>query len=181
MASKSLTRLSMRKGAHDAPVWACCWVELAGEARLLTGGLDESVKAWRLAPSGDALVGVEEFSGEAVSVLGILPLAASSTGLAATSSLDSTVRVWDLATNTHKAALEAAPGEVWGVAFAPGAAGASRLACAGGASASVGLFNLDAEPGAAREATCSLPSEARPLCRVEALTRLLTRPSCSGG
>jgi len=161
----SLNRLSRQANAHEDSIWALAWLTLPGESEptLLTGGIGEtpSVKSWRV-EAGEGLRSVEEYTGEAVSVLGIVSVAASDAGLAATCSLDSTVRVWDLASNTHKAALESPPGEAWSLAFAPGAAGARHLACAGGAAASVTLFNLEAEAGAEREAVFSLPPEARP-------------------
>jgi WD40 repeat protein len=160
----SLARLSSRKAAHDDSIWSLAWVTLPGESEptLLTGGIGETptVKSWRV--EGEALRAEQEFTGEAVSVLGVVSVVASDTGLAATCSLDSTVRVWDLASNTHKAALESPPGEAWSLAFAPGDAGARHLACAGGAAASVTLFNLEAEAGAEREAIYALPPSVSP-------------------
>jgi WD40 repeat protein len=163
MAAPALSRLCVKKDAHEDSVWSLAWSSLPGAAQpaLLTGGLDESVKSWRVDEAGEGLSAVEEYTGEAVSVLGVVSVAASDTGLAATCSLDSTVRVWDLASNTHKAALELPPGEAWCLAFAPGDAGARRLAVAGGLTASVALFDLEADAASAREAVFSLPSEVR--------------------
>ncbi len=161
MAAHALSRVTLRKGAHEDSIWSLCWANLGGESMLLTGGVDETVKSWRVDAGGEGLSAVQEYTGEAVSVLGVVSVVASDTGLAATSSLDSTIRVWDLASNTQKAALESPPAEAWTLAFAPGQAGARHLACAGGATAAVALFNLEAEPGSEREATFALPAEAR--------------------
>lgn len=161
MSVHAVSRLSLRKGAHEDSIWSLCWVNVGGEPQLLTGGVDETVKSWRVDPTGEGLAAVEEYTGEAVSVLGVVSVVASDTGLAATCSLDSTIRVWDLATNTHIKALESAPAEAWTLAFAPGDAGARLLACAGGATASVALFNIQAQPGSEREATFALPVEVR--------------------
>jgi WD repeat-containing protein 61 len=159
----SLGRVCALKAAHSDSVWSVCWANVAGEVHLLSGSCDETVKLWRLDKSGDgpdggALTGLspsKEFTGEAVSVLGVISVAASDTGLAATSSLDSTVRVLDLADNTPKAVMQLPPGEVWALHFKPGADGARYLAVAGGCAAGAVVLDLEAQE---RCATYGLPA-----------------------
>jgi WD repeat-containing protein 61 len=153
---KAASRVAVHKGAHEEGVWSLAWAAPAGggEPQLLSGSADETVKAWRV--DADAgLAAVEEYTGHC---LGVVSVAASATGLAATSSLDSVVRVWDLATGAVQAIFEAPPAETWGLAFPPGDAGARQLASAGGAAASVALWNLESKQ---RDATFALPPLVR--------------------
>ena len=156
-----LSRLAVQAGAHADGVWSLAWAVPpgGGAPTLLSGSVDETVKAWRVAgDGGDGLAAVEEYTGH---VLGVVSVAASAGGLAATSSLDSVIRVWNLATGQAQAIFETPPAETWGLAFPPGdaAGGPRRLASAGGASAGVALWNLETK---AKDATFALPPPVRP-------------------
>lgn len=165
MSARQLSRACLLKAAHSDSIWSVAWVILDGQPHVLSGSSDETVKAWSVdaaggekeAPGGGLTLRLRsEFTGEAVSVLGVVSLAASSTGLAATSSLDSTVRVLDLVSNTPKAVLQLPPGEVWALDFAPGADGNRFLAAAGGVTAAATVLDLEAQE---RAATYRLPQE----------------------
>ena len=152
-----LSRLAVKKDAHEDGVWSLAWTPGAGgDATLLSGSVDETVKAWRVdGESADGLAAVEEYTGH---VLGVVSVAANASGLAATSSLDSVIRVWDLASGQARAIFETPPAETWGLTFPPGDAGVRHLASAGGASAGVALWNLDTK---AKDATFALPPPVR--------------------
>lgn len=154
-----LSRLAVKKDAHEDGVWSLAWTppSASGDSTLLSGSVDETVKAWRVdGDSADGLAAVEEYTGH---ILGVVSVAASSSGLAATSSLDSVIRVWDLASGQARAIFETPPAETWHLAFPPGDAGARHLANAGGASAGVVLWNLDTK---AKDATFAMPPQVRP-------------------
>ena len=103
------------ENAHDDSVWAVTWVP-ATAARpplLLTGSLDETVRLWR----SDELVLERANTGHC---LGVASVAAHPLGsIAASSSLDSFVRVFDVDSNATIATLEAPPSEVWQMRFDP--------------------------------------------------------------
>jgi WD40 repeat protein len=154
-AMVKLSRLAVHKGAHEDGVWSLAWRTPPGGGAplLLTGSVDETVKSWRV--DGDGLAAVEEYTGH---VLGVVSVAASASGLAAAASLDSVIRVWDLASGETQAIFETPPAEAWGLCFPPGDAGARHLASAGGVSAGVALWNLQSKE---RDATFALPAPVR--------------------
>ncbi|XP_031255712.1 WD repeat-containing protein VIP3 [Pistacia vera] len=129
-----LAGLKSVENAHDESVWAATWVP-ATETRpalLLTGSLDESVKLWR----PDELELERTNTGHC---LGVVSVAAHPSGvIAASASLDSFVRVFDVDTNATIATLEAPPSEVWQMQFDPKG---TTLAVAGGGSASIKLWD----------------------------------------
>ena len=159
---RALSRVAVQKGAHADGVWSLAWSAppSGGEPLLLSGSVDETVKAWRVdADGGVGLAAVEEYTGH---VLGVVSVAASATGLAATSSLDSVIRVWDLATGQARAIFETPPAETWGLCFPPGESGGRHVASAGGAAAGVALWNLETKE---RDATFALPPLVRAASR----------------
>ncbi|XVE54026.1 hypothetical protein DITRI_Ditri03aG0049500 [Diplodiscus trichospermus] len=129
-----LAGLKTVENAHDESVWAATWVP-ATDTRpslLLTGSLDETVKLWR----PDELDLVRTNTGHC---LGVVSVAAHPSGvIAASASLDSLVRVFDVDTNATIATLEAPPSEVWQMQFDPKG---TTLAVAGGGSASIKLWD----------------------------------------
>ncbi|GAB2223372.1 hypothetical protein Droror1_Dr00017513 [Drosera rotundifolia] len=133
-----LAGLKSLDSAHDDSIWALTWVPQTDTrpALLLTGSLDETVRLWRTGENGDELV-QERTNKE--HFLGVVSVAAHPSGvLAASASLDSFVRVFDVDTNSTVAKLEGAPSEVWQLQFDPKG---TMLAVAGGSSASVKLWD----------------------------------------
>ncbi|KAF6164762.1 hypothetical protein GIB67_041014 [Kingdonia uniflora] len=110
-----LAGLKSIENAHEDSIWAAAWVP-ATDARpplLLTGSLDESVKLWR----SDELILQGTNIGHC---LGVVSVAAHPSGvIAASASLDSFIRVFDVDTNATIATLEAPPSEVWQMEFDP--------------------------------------------------------------
>ncbi|OAO98978.1 VIP3 [Arabidopsis thaliana] len=118
-----LAGLKSIENAHEDSVWAATWVPATEDrpALLLTGSLDETVKLWR----PDELDLVRTNTGHS---LGVAALAAHPSGIiAASSSIDSFVRVFDVDTNATIAVLEAPPSEVWGMQFEPKVIDSMRL------------------------------------------------------
>ncbi|OMO67251.1 hypothetical protein CCACVL1_20681 [Corchorus capsularis] len=132
--SMKLAGLKSVENAHDESVWAATWVPgtTTRPSLLLTGSLDETVKLW----SPDELDLVRTNTGHC---LGVVSVAAHPSGvIAASASLDSLVRVFDVDTNATIATLEAPPSEVWQMQFDPKG---TTLAVAGGGSASIKLWD----------------------------------------
>ncbi|TYJ29629.1 hypothetical protein E1A91_A06G080600v1 [Gossypium mustelinum] len=141
--SMKLAGLKSVENAHDESVWTATWVPATNSRPplLLTGSLDENVKLWR----PDELELVRTNTGHC---LGVVSVAAHPSGvIAASASLDSLVRVFDVDTNVTIATLEAPPSEVWQMQFDPKG---TTLAVAGGGSASIKLWDT---------ATWRLPSD----------------------
>lgn len=103
--------------AHEECAWTCCWVP--GTDGLLSGSGDETVKHWT--SSADSLKLETCCQGTAGYTLGVISVAVDATGeWAASSALDSYVRVWSLKDNTNeRALLESMPTEIWSIAFSP--------------------------------------------------------------
>lgn len=113
--------------AHDDGVWALAWVP--GQPALLTGSVDESVKAWSTAE--DKLTLTHTYTGQALGVIS-LDVDASG-GLAVSSSLDSTLRVFGLGEDKSvKHMIERPPSESYRAVFGAVGDGAVQLAIAGG-------------------------------------------------
>ncbi|KAJ6746492.1 WD REPEAT-CONTAINING PROTEIN 61 [Salix koriyanagi] len=129
-----LAGLKSVENAHDESVWAATWIP-ATETRpalLMTGSLDETVKLWK----SDELTLERTNTGHC---LGVVSVAAHPSGaIAASASLDSFIRVFDVDSNASIATLEAPPSEVWQMQFDPKG---TTLAVAGGGSASVQLWD----------------------------------------
>ncbi|KAK9131307.1 hypothetical protein Sjap_011794 [Stephania japonica] len=129
-----LAGLKSKENAHEESIWAAAWVP-ATESRpalLLTGSLDETVRLWR----SDELDLQGTNTGHC---LGVVSVAAHPSGvIAASASLDSFVRVFDVDTNATISSLEAPPSEVWQMQFDPKG---TILAVAGGGSLSVKLWD----------------------------------------
>ncbi|KAI3724798.1 hypothetical protein L1987_64565 [Smallanthus sonchifolius] len=120
--------------SHQDCVWACAWAPATDRSPglLLTGSLDETVKLWN--PEDLSLVRTN--TGHC---LGVISVAAHPSGkIAASASMDSFIRVFDVESNNTIATLEAPPSEVWHMQFDPRG---TTLAVAGGSSASVKLWD----------------------------------------
>ncbi|XP_033163662.1 WD repeat-containing protein 61 [Drosophila mauritiana] len=134
--------LHKEENAHDSSLWACTWgrdtaasdPDDAGmepeeenpfdfdkkEARpkdfLVTGGLDDLVKVWDL-QEDNTLKLRHKLKGHA---LGVVSVAVSSDGQTiASSSLDSTMCLWDARSGHKKHLLNFGPVDLWTVQFSP--------------------------------------------------------------
>ncbi|GAX84435.1 hypothetical protein CEUSTIGMA_g11855.t1 [Chlamydomonas eustigma] len=147
-----------RAKAHDEGAWCSCWVP--GSNRLLTGSVDETVKIWE--DTDDGLNCAHTYSGQEGHALGVVSVAANSTGeFAASSALDSYVRVWSLADHSIAAMIEAATTETWSLTFSPQQSEGLLLAVAGGTRGAVVLWNISSgEESAVFKAELSLPALA---------------------
>ncbi|KAG6542206.1 hypothetical protein Mapa_016439 [Marchantia paleacea] len=133
MKIRSLKNLA---NAHHDSIWAATWAPATADrgALLITGSVDESVKIWK----GDELELERTNTGHA---LGVVSVAAHPSGsMAASTSLDSFVRVFDVDTNATITTLETSPSEAWLMQFDPKG---DFLAVAGGGSGSVKLWNTN--------------------------------------
>ncbi|CAI9782638.1 unnamed protein product [Fraxinus pennsylvanica] len=129
-----LAPLNTVGNAHDDSVWTAAWVPATDESPplLLTGSLDETVRLWN--PDGP-----QKLQTNTGHCLGVVSVAAHPSGrIAASASIDSFIRVFDVSTNNTIATLEAPPSEVWQLQFNPQG---TTLAAAGGGSASVKLWD----------------------------------------
>jgi WD repeat-containing protein 61 len=156
-------------------VWAPSKGEGGGESsstELVTGSVDETVKVWSIDRSGGAgaasasgataaataAEGGEDPSSSSSSAeplrslpghtLGAISVAVDAGGtFAASSSLDSFVRIWHLEDSVTKAVIETPPGETWQIAFPPPSeainGGPQLIATAGGASNKVVVWSAD--------------------------------------
>lgn len=112
-----LSGIKSAESCHDDSIWAAAWVPPSTSrptSLLLTGSLDESVRLWH---SDDLSSAAPPSRGHS---LGVVSLSAHPSGsIAAATSLDSLVRVFDVDTAASIALLEAAPSEAWGLQFNP--------------------------------------------------------------
>lgn len=140
-----------KTSAHEEGCWSCAWIP--GTARLLTGSVDESVKVWEDTPDGQ-LKFEHTYQGH---TLGVVSVATDASGeYAASSALDSYVRVWRLSDHTTSALIEGATTETWSVAFSP-VQSELLLAVAGGTRGAVVLWGIGQGDGASFKSEMSLP------------------------
>ncbi|CAH1260001.1 unnamed protein product [Diabrotica balteata] len=134
--------LHKKDNAHDECIWSCFWGRYAPEKKkkseddnqgddeksrdsilsdepptdyIVTGGVDDLVKVWEL--QDDRLVLKHNLEGHS---LGVVSVAVSHNGkLCASSSLDSSMRIWDLEKGEKIANVDVGPVDLWTVAFSP--------------------------------------------------------------
>jgi WD repeat-containing protein 61 len=129
----------VQKDAHEEGAWSCCWVR--GTKSILSGAVDETVKLWTSAEEGISLE--KAYQGHAGHILGVISVSVDPTGeWAASSALDSYIRVWSLKDqNQERALLESKPTEVWSIAFSP-IVDKCIVAGAGGTTGKVKLWDI---------------------------------------
>lgn len=112
--------------AHKDEVWAVCFAGSGNDSKIVSASLDETAKVWATTP----VEGKEAADGKGALLelsqhrLGVLSVAAAATGsLAASSSLDGHIRVFNTAAASPAAALvttiRVGPAKVWTLAFHP--------------------------------------------------------------
>lgn len=110
-----LASLDSIQNAHEDSLWTAAWVRSDGDkpALLLTGGLDETVRLW----DPTKLTCLHTNTGHCLGVVSVT--AHPNRRIAASASLDSFIRVFEVDTNNTIATLEAPPSEVWQLQFSP--------------------------------------------------------------
>lgn len=145
-----LSLLNKVEDAHDDAVWSCAW---ATPDLLITGSVDESVKLW--GETEDRLESKHTYTGH---TLGVVSVAVEATGTyAASSALDSFIRVWSLKDSSTKAIIETQPSETWQITFAP-PGDQLQIAAAGGNTNMVKIWSADSAETAAEVAALALPA-----------------------
>ncbi len=121
---------------HQDSVWTCAWSTKSD--LLLTGSVDETVNVYH--EQDHKVKRQHNFTGH---TLGVITVAVDSSGeFAASSALDSFIRVWSLENHETKDIIETPPSETWAISFNPNAE-ALQIAAAGGSSNSITLYNCD--------------------------------------
>ncbi|GIY87790.1 WD repeat-containing protein 61 [Caerostris darwini] len=102
--------------AHDDSIW-CAWRkgQHDGIDHIITGGVDDMVKSWKW--DDEKLELRHALEGHA---LGVVSVDVNDEGsIAASSSLDSHIRLWDLHTGQQLKSIDAGPVDAWTVTFSP--------------------------------------------------------------
>ncbi|XP_030023765.2 WD repeat-containing protein 61 [Manduca sexta] len=122
-ASTVYSILLKKENAHEDPIYSCAWVKTnpggdlqnASKEFIVTGGLDCVVKVWSLANNKLDLVHTLEGHPMAVVSVAVSP---DGTTIASTS-LDSILILWDLASGKKKLQVQTGAIDAWQVAFSP--------------------------------------------------------------
>ena len=88
-----MSLLHKQEDAHEDALWCVAW--RPGGKSFITGSVDETVKVWSLGESDDTLLDSSHtYTGH---TLGVISVAVDASGtFAASSALDSFIRVWNL-------------------------------------------------------------------------------------
>jgi hypothetical protein len=137
---------------HEEGIWALAWVPDTDS--LLTGSVDETVKLWRMGPEAECKV-LQTYTGQ---TLGVIAVTAEPTGpYAASSSLDSAIRVWNITTHQTRTIIETPPSETWGIQFGPVTEHSVTIAAAGGSTGRVAIHKAESSEDPASTVTMDMP------------------------
>ncbi|KAL3162354.1 hypothetical protein ABBQ32_010037 [Trebouxia sp. C0010 RCD-2024] len=121
---------------HQDSVWTCAWSP--NSDLLVTGSVDESVNVYH--ELDGKVKRHHNYSGH---TLGVISVDVDPSGeFAASSALDSFIRVWSLQDHITKDVIETPPSETWAICFNP-ASDTLQIAAAGGSSNGISLYNCD--------------------------------------
>jgi WD repeat-containing protein 61 len=121
---------SRQVDAHEDGIWCVAW---SPNGQIVTGSCDELLHAFMA--YGNAIERKHTLKGH---ILGIAAVAVSASGsLAASSALDSYIRLWDLDKGSERLAIDAGPLGAWGVALSPD----GEAVAAGSQSGAVNLWS----------------------------------------
>lgn len=125
--------------AHEEAIWAADWFQpepgAEGVNRIVTGGLDDTVKVWSYEKGNLNLE--KNLLGHN---LGVLSVSIDPKGkFLASSSLDSNISIWDLETYEQKRKIESGPFECWTVQFTRD----SQFILTGSADGKVEVFSVE--------------------------------------
>ncbi|XP_017695794.1 PREDICTED: WD repeat-containing protein 61-like [Lepidothrix coronata] len=109
--------LFKQEQAHDDAIWSVAWGKNKndGSETVISGSLDDLVKVWKW---NDEKLDLQwTLEGHQ---LGVVSVDISHTGtIAASSSLDAHIRLWDLDTGKQVKSIDAGPVDAWSLAFSP--------------------------------------------------------------
>eukprot|EP00873_Tetraselmis_striata_P004353 jgi/Tetstr1/424617/TSEL_015139.t1 len=152
-----LSLLHAVQDAHKDGIWTTAWASTDDGAaqQLVTGSVDEEVRLWEEKEAGEGVKSLEPvhtFTGHSLGVVSV----ASVGNLAASSALDSIIRVWDLVTHETKVTIECPPSETWAIDFSPVVSDTHLVAVAGGSSNKVKIWSIEE---AAERCVLSMPEK----------------------
>ncbi|KAI1904052.1 hypothetical protein AGOR_G00001710 [Albula goreensis] len=107
--------LFKQEHAHDDAIWTTAWGQNEKDRTetIITGSLDDTVKVWKWSEEKLELQWTLENH-----QLGVVSVDISHNGaLAASSSLDANIRLWDLESGKQIKSMDAGPVDAWTVAF----------------------------------------------------------------
>ncbi|CAH2254332.1 jg7278 [Pararge aegeria aegeria] len=121
-ASAVYSLISKKENAHEEPIYCCVWTTIVNEQNsknsqdfLVTGGLDNLVKVWCL--QNNRLELLHTLDSHCMAVVSV---AVSPDGhIIASSSLDTTLMIWELTTGIKVHEIEMGGTDIWKVAFSP--------------------------------------------------------------
>ncbi|GIY89891.1 WD repeat-containing protein 61 [Caerostris extrusa] len=123
--------------AHDDSIWCCAWRkgQHDGIDHIITGGVDDMVKSWKW--DEEKLELRHALEGHA---LGVVSVDVNDEGsIAASSSLDSHIRLWDIHTGQQLKSIDAGPVDAWTVTFSPD----TKYIATGSHAGKINLFSCD--------------------------------------
>lgn len=131
--------LKQYEHAHQEAIWTVAWVS---QDSIVTGGLDTTVKVWKIhSQSGESRI-LEESTIDDIP-LGVVSVdAAPESNIVAIASLDSKIRLFDLDKPIHSGeikVIDAGPVDSWKVRFSPN----GKHLATGGFSGKVDLHRSD--------------------------------------
>ncbi|KAK3735552.1 hypothetical protein RRG08_054126 [Elysia crispata] len=127
------------ESAHEDSIWSCAFGrnerDPSGSETVVTGSIDDYVKVWKW--QDERLELRHTLEGHQ---LGVVSVDINSDGsLAASSSLDSHVRIWDLDSGKMAKSIDAGPVDAYTIAFSPD----SRFLASGSHTGKINLFGVD--------------------------------------
>ena len=150
-----LSLLQSVTDAHTDSIWSVAWASGldGGEPQLVTGSVDETVQLWQEKDLGEGAKNMERlhsFTGHSLGVVSVATVG----NLAASSALDSIIRVWDIVGCDTKAIIECPPSETWSIVFNPVSTDPQLIAVAGGSSNKIKIWSVK---DASEQATLTMP------------------------
>jgi len=117
--------------AHEDGVWAVAW---SPNGQVVTGSCDELVQTYMI--RGQDIEKKHQLRGHQ---LGVCSVSVSEGGLAASSALDSHIRLWDLESGAERGVIDAGPVEAWTVSLSPD----GRLVASGSQGGNINLWVVE--------------------------------------
>jgi len=131
------TKKFRQESAHDDGIWCCAWGRFEKESSevVVTGSVDDKVKIWTW--SREKLDLKHTCEGHQ---LGVVSVDLNKTGsIAASSSLDAMIRIWDIETGKQIRVINEGPADAWTVSFAPD----GKNIATGSYTGKVNIFNVE--------------------------------------